>query len=47
MAKNNATSPKPSGSAPSCNTENTNMHKLLAMGQTPKGYTGGGKKTSA
>lgn len=48
MAKNNATSPKPSGTAPSCNAENTNLHKLLKMGHEPKGYgNSGGKKTSA
>lgn len=43
MAKNNAATPKPSGSAPSCNAENTPQHKLLAMGHEPKGYSGGSK----
>lgn len=44
---NNATSPKPSGSAPSCSAKDTNLHKLLKMGQQPKGYGDGGKKTPA
>ena len=45
--KNNATTAKPSGTAPSCTADNTPQHKLLAMGQQPKGYSGGGKKTNA
>ena len=47
MAQNNATSPKPSGTTPSSTPENTNLHKLQAMGHAPKGYTSGGKKTPA
>lgn len=47
MAKNNATSAKPSGNTPSVNAENTNMHKLMAMGHTPKGTAASGKKTPA
>lgn len=44
--KNNATSPAPSGSV--SNTEsNTPRHKLLAMGQSPKGTAGGGSKPGA
>jgi hypothetical protein len=42
---NNATSPKPSGSAPSTNASNTSQHKLMAMGDTPK--VPQGKKTAA
>jgi hypothetical protein len=47
MATNNATSAKPSGSTPSCNAQNTNMHKLMKMGQSPKFGASGGKKTPA
>ena len=47
MAKNNATTAKPSGTAPSANAGNTPQHKLLAMGHQPKGYGDGGKKTPA
>lgn len=46
MAKNNATSPKPGGSAPSCTAENTPQHKLLAMGKDAT-RSGDGKKTKA
>lgn len=35
------------GSTPAMNAENTNRHKLLAMGQNPKVEVGGGKKTPA
>ena len=42
---NNATSPKPSGTAPSANASNTNHHKLMAMGEAPK--VPQGKKTPA
>lgn len=40
---NNATSPKPSGTAPACNPSNTSQHHLMAMGQQPK--TKAGSKT--
>ena len=43
MADSNATSPKPGGK-PSTTAENTNQHKLLAMGDAPKVA---GKKTPA
>ncbi len=46
MAKNNATSPKPSGSNPSFTAENTPQHKLLAMGKDVT-QGGGGKKPKA
>lgn len=46
MAKNNATSPKPSGSTPSFTAENTPQHKLLAMGKDVT-RSGDGKKTKA
>lgn len=39
-SKGNAGSAKPSGSV-GTNSNNTNQHKLLAMGQTPKGSGGG------
>ena len=42
---NNATSPKPSGAAPSVNASNAPQHKLMAMGTTPK--VPQGKKTPA
>ncbi len=35
------------GEAPAMTPENTNMHKLLKMGQHPKVEVGGGKKTPA
>jgi hypothetical protein len=47
MAQNNATSATPSGKAPQMTAENTNMHKLLKMGQSPKFEVSGGKKTPA
>ena len=40
MADSNATSPKPGGK-PVTTAENTNQHKLMAMGDAPKV----GKKT--
>lgn len=45
MKKNDASLSKGKGS--SCSSENTNMHKLMAMGQTPKTQVSGGKKTPA
>jgi hypothetical protein len=45
--KNNAASPKPSGTPGPMTAENTNMHKLLKMGQSPKVEVSGGKKTPA
>lgn len=47
MATNNAKSAKPSGNAPSCNSENTNAHKLHKMGLSSKLDEHGGKKTPA
>ncbi len=47
MAKNNATSPTPSGKPGAMTAENTNMHKLMKMGQHPKVHVSGGKKTPA
>lgn len=40
---NNATTPKPSGTAPACNPSNTPQHKLMAMGQQPKSGPKAGK----
>ena len=47
MAQNNATSATPRGKEPQLNAENTNLHKLLKMGQSPKFEVSGGKKTPA
>ena len=47
MAQNNATSPTPSGKPGSMTAENTNMHKLMKMGLSPKVEVSGGKKTPA
>ena len=47
MAQNNATSPTPKGTEPKLTAENTNLHKLLKMGQSPKFEVSGGKKTPA
>ena len=44
--QNNATSPAPSGSV-STSESNTPRHTLIAMGQSPKGTTGGGSKPGA
>ncbi|MEN9936042.1 MAG: hypothetical protein RLZZ387_2621 [Chloroflexota bacterium] len=46
MAKNDASLSKGKETG-SINAENTNMHKLLKMGQQPKLEVGGGKKTPA
>lgn len=46
MAKNNATSPKPSGSV-SFTPDNTPQHKLMAMGKEVNGSKADGKKTPA
>lgn len=47
MAENNAKSAKPSGTAPSCSSDNTNAHKLMKMGKPSKLDEHGGKKTPA
>lgn len=45
---NNAKSPTPSSkSTTSCNPQNTNLHKLQAMGHSAKFEVSGGKKTPA
>lgn len=45
MAKSDT---KPSkGGTPAMTAENTNMHKLMKMGQSPKVEVSGGKKTPA
>lgn len=46
MAKNDASLSKGKETG-SLNAENTNMHKLLKMGQHPKFETSGSKKTPA
>ena len=46
MAKNDASLSKGKETG-SLNAENTNMHKLLKMGQTPKFEVSGSKKTPA
>ena len=49
MANNTANGPTPSKGAAkgTVTAENTNMHKLLKMGQSPKVEVGGSKKTPA
>ena len=49
MANNKAVTATPSSGATkgSMTAENTNMHKLLKMGQSPKFEIGGSKKTPA
>lgn len=46
MAKNDASLSK-GKSTGTINAENTNMHKLLKMGQSPKLEVSGSKKTPA
>ena len=46
MAKNDAALSKGKETG-SINAENTNLHKLLKMGQAPKFEIGGSKKTPA
>ena len=46
MAKNDASLSKGKETG-SVNADNTNLHKLLKMGQTPKFEVSGSKKTSA
>ena len=46
MAKNDAALSKGKSTGP-INAENTNLHKLLKMGQNPKFEVSGGKKTPA
>ena len=46
MAKNDAALSKGKETG-GINAENTNMHKLLKMGQSPKVEVSGGKKTPA
>ncbi len=46
MKKNDASLSK-GKAAGGMTAENTNMHKLMAMGQTPKTQVSGGKKTPA
>jgi hypothetical protein len=46
MAKNDAALSKGKQTG-SISAENTNMHKLLKMGQSPKFEIGGSKKTPA
>ena len=46
MAKNDASLSKGKETG-SINAENTNLHKLLKMGQSPKFEVSGSKKTSA
>ena len=46
MAKNDASLSKGKETG-SLNAENTNMHKLLKMGQQPKFEVSGGKQTPA
>lgn len=45
MKKNDASLSKGKPNT-SCNAQNTNLHKLQAMGQSPK-FEAGGKKTPA
>lgn len=47
MAGNNAKSAAPGGKPAANTAENTNMHKLMAMGHDPKTQVSGGKKTPA
>ena len=47
MAKNDAVLSKGKPSTAGLTAENTNLHKLLKMGQNPKFEIAGGKKTSA
>lgn len=47
MAQNNAKSAKPGGKPMANSAENTNMHKLMKMGLSPKVEVSGGKKTPA
>lgn len=47
MAKNDASLSKNKSATGPINAENTNMHKLLKMGQSPKFEVSGGKKTPA
>lgn len=47
MAKNNDAALSKGKPAGSMTAENTNMHKLLKMGQNPKFEVSGGKKTPA
>lgn len=44
--QNNATSANPSGVV-KVGEDNTRRHALIAMGQSPKGTTGGGSKPGA
>ena len=46
MAKKNDAALSKGTAAPAMNAENTNRHKLIAMGQSPKVEVGG-KKTPA
>ena len=46
MAKNDASLSKGKETG-SINADNTNLHKLLKMGQSPKFEVSGGKKTPA
>lgn len=47
MAKKNDASLSKGKAAPAMTAENTNLHKLLKMGQSPKFEASGGKKTPA
>ena len=47
MAKKNDASLSKGKETGGLNAENTNRHKLLAMGQSPKVEVSGGKKTPA
>lgn len=47
MAKKNDAALSKGKDAGTLNAENTNMHKLLKMGQSPKVEVSGGKKTPA
>jgi len=47
MAKNDAVLSKGKPSTAGLTAENTNLHKLLKMGQSPKFEITGSKKTSA
>lgn len=46
MAKKNDVNPSKGGTGP-INAENTNLHKLMKMGEHPKFEVSGGKKTPA